>query len=90
MKILQVTPFLGEQFGGTERFCNNLSLSLARKGHEVTIFTSKTLPSTPSFQKILYALPKCQPIKFSNDKICFLISRPCRLLGNCGANYIET
>ncbi|MFB0562632.1 MAG: hypothetical protein ACETWM_15610 [Candidatus Lokiarchaeia archaeon] len=50
MKILQVTPFLNEQHGGTEIFCFNLSKLLAQIGHEVHIFTSKIKSKTPKYQ----------------------------------------
>jgi len=47
MRILQVTPFLGEQYGGTERYCINLSKELVKLGHEVEIFTSRLMRETP-------------------------------------------
>ncbi len=50
MKILQVTPFFGEQFGGTERFCYNLSRQLVNRGHQVDVYTSRTIPTTPKHE----------------------------------------
>lgn len=52
MKVLQVTPFFGEQFGGTERFCHNLSRQLVERGHEVEVFTARTLASSPKSEII--------------------------------------
>lgn len=51
MKILQVSPFLGQQYGGTERYCYNLSRHLAAKGHDVAIYTTKLRNSDPSMAK---------------------------------------
>lgn len=47
MKVLQISPFFGEQFGGTERFCYNLSRQLVQRGHEVDVFTARTIASSP-------------------------------------------
>jgi len=52
MRILQVTPFLEEQYGGTERYCINLSKELVKLGHEVEIFTAKIKPETPKTSEI--------------------------------------
>jgi glycosyltransferase involved in cell wall biosynthesis len=41
MKVLQVTPFFGEQYGGCERYAYNLSRELAKLGHEVEVFTAR-------------------------------------------------
>ncbi|MFX1562470.1 MAG: glycosyltransferase family 4 protein [Promethearchaeota archaeon] len=47
MRILQVTPFLNEQYGGSERYCYNLSKELVKLGHEVDVFTSRINKKTP-------------------------------------------
>jgi glycosyltransferase involved in cell wall biosynthesis len=52
MKVLQVTPFFGEQFGGTERFCHNLSRKLVERGHEVDVYTARTLASSPKHEVV--------------------------------------
>ena len=52
MKILQISPFFGEQFGGTERFCHNLSRQLVERGHEVDVFTARTMASSPKHEVI--------------------------------------
>jgi len=39
MKIVHVTPFFGEQFGGSERYVNNL-VNNQWKNHEIHIFTT--------------------------------------------------
>ena len=40
MKILQVIPFFGPQFGGSFVSTYNLSVELSKKGHDVTIITT--------------------------------------------------
>ncbi|MFX1475285.1 MAG: glycosyltransferase family 4 protein [Promethearchaeota archaeon] len=52
MKVLQITPFFGEQFGGTERFCHNLSRQLVEQNHEVDVFTARTMASSPKYEVI--------------------------------------
>ncbi len=52
MKVLQISPFFGEQFGGTERFCHNLSRQLVNRGHEVDVFTARTMASSPKHEVI--------------------------------------
>lgn len=47
MRILQVTPFLGEQYGGSERYCYHLSKELVKLGHDVELFTSRLNQKTP-------------------------------------------
>ncbi|MFX0068133.1 MAG: glycosyltransferase family 4 protein [Candidatus Hodarchaeota archaeon] len=51
MKILQISPFLEQQYGGTERYCFNLSRFLALRGHEVHIYTTKLRRSDPSIEE---------------------------------------
>jgi glycosyltransferase involved in cell wall biosynthesis len=41
MRILQVTPYFNEHYGGTERYCYNLSLALAELGHEVHVYSAR-------------------------------------------------
>jgi len=41
MRILQVTPYFGEHYGGTERYCFNLSRALADMGHEVHVYAAR-------------------------------------------------
>jgi len=50
LKILQISPFMKEQFGGTERYCYNLSKYLAARVHEVHVYTSKLRASNPSVE----------------------------------------
>ena len=52
MKILQVTPFFGEQLGGTERFSANISTILSERGHDVHVYTSRLLPTSPEYEEI--------------------------------------
>jgi len=47
MKVLQVAPFFGEQYGGCERYAYNLSSELAKLGHEVEVFTARVNRQTP-------------------------------------------
>lgn len=47
MRILQVTPYFDEHYGGTERYCYNLSRALVELGHEVHVFAAQVNPSTP-------------------------------------------
>ncbi len=51
LKIAQVSPFVEELFGGSERYCFFLSKFLARK-HEVHIFTTKLNRDTPSVEEV--------------------------------------
>lgn len=46
-----MSPFLGQQYGGSERYCYNLSRHLAARGHDVTIYTTKLRNSDPSIEK---------------------------------------
>ena len=41
MRILQVTPFFAESYGGTERYSYFLSNALADRGHDVEVYTSR-------------------------------------------------
>jgi glycosyltransferase involved in cell wall biosynthesis len=47
MRILQVTPYFGEHYGGTERYCYNLSRALVELGHEVYVYAARIKRSTP-------------------------------------------
>ena len=40
MKILQVIPFFNPEFGGSFKVFYNLSIELAKMGHQITILTS--------------------------------------------------
>ena len=51
MKIAHITPFAGEWFGGTERYCYQLSKILAKK-HDVHIFTSKLNKGTSCVEEV--------------------------------------
>jgi glycosyltransferase involved in cell wall biosynthesis len=51
MRILQVTPYFGEHYGGTERYCYNLSRALVKMGHEVHVYAARIKPSTPRREK---------------------------------------
>ncbi|MHA1860319.1 MAG: glycosyltransferase family 4 protein [Candidatus Asgardarchaeia archaeon] len=46
MRILQVTPFFGESYGGTERYSYFLSKKLSELGHKVDVLTSRILPKS--------------------------------------------
>ncbi|MFX1540175.1 MAG: glycosyltransferase family 4 protein [Promethearchaeota archaeon] len=47
MRILQVTPYFGEHYGGTERYSFNLSRALVKLGHEVHVYAARIKSSTP-------------------------------------------
>jgi glycosyltransferase involved in cell wall biosynthesis len=47
MRILQVTPYFDEHYGGTERYCYNLSRALVDLGHEVHAYAARITKSTP-------------------------------------------
>ena len=52
MRILQVTPYFGEHYGGTERYCFNLSKALVEMGHDVQVFASRIKPATKCKEEI--------------------------------------
>lgn len=47
MRIAQVSPWFSPHFGGVETHVRSLSQELARRGHEVTVVTSRHDPSLP-------------------------------------------
>jgi glycosyltransferase involved in cell wall biosynthesis len=47
MRVLHVTPFFQEQYGGTERYCHNLCTELAKLGHDVEVYTARINSNTP-------------------------------------------
>lgn len=47
MRIVQVTPFFAPHFGGVESHVFELSRELHRRGHDVTIVTSRYDPALP-------------------------------------------
>ena len=47
MRILQVTPYFGEHYGGTERYCYNLSRALVDLGHEVHVYAARITRESP-------------------------------------------
>lgn len=47
MRILQVTPYFEEHYGGTERYCFNLSKVLVERGHEVHVYAARITPKSP-------------------------------------------
>ncbi len=51
MRIAHVAPFAGEWFGGTERYCFQLSKILAKK-HDIHIFTSKLSKDTSCVEEV--------------------------------------
>jgi len=78
LKILQISPFLNEQHGGTEIYCFNLSKSLVRYGHELHIFTSKTKPQTPKYQYLegIHVHRFSAPIVLWNiNPVCFMLNK---------------
>ena len=50
MRILQVTPYFCEHYGGTERYCFNLSRELIKLGHEVHVYTSHIESDAPRIE----------------------------------------
>lgn len=52
MKIVQVTPFFAPHFGGVESHVYELSRELHRRGHDVTIVTSRYDPALPAEETI--------------------------------------
>src|SRR5437879_10722532 len=48
VRIAQVSPWFSPHFGGVESHVRTLSRELARRGHEVTVVTSRHDPSLPS------------------------------------------
>lgn len=46
MRIAQVSPWFSPHFGGVESHVRSLSRELARRGHEVTVVTSRHNPSS--------------------------------------------
>jgi len=47
VRIAQVSPWFSPHFGGVESHVRSLSQELARRGHEVTVVTSRHDPSLP-------------------------------------------
>lgn len=48
LHIVQVTPFFGSKnYGGTERYVNQLSKELAERGHVIDVFTTKKSTKIP-------------------------------------------
>ncbi|MFQ5621716.1 MAG: glycosyltransferase family 4 protein, partial [Candidatus Nanoarchaeia archaeon] len=52
MKILHVTPFFLPYFGGIEYYVYYISRELVKRGHSVSIYTSKTAPNLPEKEYI--------------------------------------
>ena len=78
MKVLQISPFLNEQHGGTEVYCFNLSKKLVKEGHEIHIFTSKTKKRTPKYQYLegVHIHRFNAPVVLWNiNPICFMLDR---------------
>jgi len=51
MRIAHIAPFAGEWFGGTERYCFQLSKILAKK-HEIHIYASRLRKDTPAIEQV--------------------------------------
>jgi len=52
VRIVQVTPFFAPHFGGVESHVFELSKELQRRGHEVTVVTSRYDPSLPAEETV--------------------------------------
>jgi glycosyltransferase involved in cell wall biosynthesis len=52
MKILMFTPFFHPHIGGVETHVKKVSEELMKRGHEVTVVTSKHLPDLQSYESI--------------------------------------
>ena len=52
MRIAQVSPWFSPHFGGVESHVRSLSQELARRGHEVTVVTSRHDPALPSEEEM--------------------------------------
>ena len=57
MDIVQVSPYLLSNGGGSERFCHELSSKLAERGHDVTLLTSK-IPGQ-DLRDVAYKVREC-------------------------------
>ncbi|MDE1819887.1 MAG: glycosyltransferase family 4 protein [Euryarchaeota archaeon] len=51
MRILQVCPFYAPHVGGVETHVEMVSEELARRGHEVTVLTSRHAPELPEVER---------------------------------------
>ena len=61
MKVLHVTPFFAEGYGGTERYSYFLTRKLASLGVKVTVFTSRLSNNSPADY---YMLPNLRVRRF--------------------------
>ncbi len=61
MRVLQVTPFFAEGYGGTERYSYFLTKYLANNGTDVTVFTSHLLKNS---QRDYYLKPNLRVRRF--------------------------
>lgn len=52
MRIAQVSPWFSPHFGGVESHVRSLSRELARRGHQVTVVTSRHDPSLPPEEEL--------------------------------------
>jgi glycosyltransferase involved in cell wall biosynthesis len=51
VRILQVSPFFAPHAGGVEAHVRELATELARRGHEVTVLTSRYRPDLPEHEE---------------------------------------
>lgn len=52
MKIIQVAPYFQPHIGGVETHVLDISRELAKRGHEVYVFTSQYTPNLPEFETL--------------------------------------
>ncbi|MFX1255215.1 MAG: glycosyltransferase family 4 protein [Promethearchaeota archaeon] len=76
MKIVHITPFFGEQYGGSERYVNNL-VKFHSKNHDIHIFsTTKHFSRRGKEEKDGYTLHRFYaPLTIWNiNPVCYLLS----------------
>ena len=76
MRILHITPFLGEQHGGSERYAHKISKHLVQRGHNIDIYTSCINPKTPR-QSIIDGI---NVHRFCTPKVIWNINPLCLML----------